>query len=151
MKITEALHAEHVVFHNLFDHLETALPATGSLAEVHAMRDMLTSMMDAHGQVEHTLLLDPLEHCIDQFGHSESFHNEHEEIEQHLASVKATDDLNQAKQALTTAVLLAREHFDKEERLVFPLAEKHLSEKTLLELGQRWKKEHHADTPAKAM
>ncbi|MFT5490368.1 MAG: hypothetical protein ACI8V5_000715, partial [Limisphaerales bacterium] len=26
MKITEALLAEHVVFHNLFDHLEKALP-----------------------------------------------------------------------------------------------------------------------------
>jgi len=149
MKITEALHAEHVVFHNLFDHLEIVLPKAGSLAEVHAMRDMLASMMDAHGKVEHTLLLDPLEHCFDQFGHSESFHNEHEEIEQRLNDVKDATDVDAARQALNSAVLLARDHFDKEERLVFPLAEKHLSEKTLLELGQRWKAEHHADAPAK--
>lgn len=149
MKITEALHAEHVVFHNLFDHLERVLPTASTLAETLAMRDMLASMLEAHGKVEHTLLLDPLEHCIDQFGHSESFHHEHEEIDRHLESVKQAGGVEQARQALNAAVLLAREHFDKEERLVFPLAEKHLSEKTLEELGQRWKAEHQADAPAK--
>ena len=46
-------------------------------------------------------------------------------------------------------MLLSREHFDKEERLVFPLAEKHLSDKTLAELGLKWQQEHKAIVPVK--
>ena len=34
MKITEALLAEHLVFHNLFDHIEAAAPGLKTLAEV---------------------------------------------------------------------------------------------------------------------
>ena len=151
MKITEALLAEHVVFHNLFDHMERALPGVTSVAEVRAMRDMLSAMLEAHGEVEHALLLDPLEHCIDHLGHAETFHQEHDEIDAHLASVPQTEDIDAARRALLTAVLLAREHFDKEERLVFPLAEKHLSDKTLAELGLRWQQEHKAIVPAKEM
>ncbi len=149
MKITEALQAEHVVFHNLFDHLERALPEMAAREEVLALRDLLAKMLKSHTDVEHALLLEPLEHCIDQLGHSETFHEEHDEIERHLESVTSAPDLDAARRAMLAGVLLSREHFDKEERLVFALAEKHLSEKTLLELGRRWKEEHHADAPVK--
>mgnify|MGYP003695100769 CR=1 FL=1 len=149
MKITEALLAKHVVFHNLFDHLEGALPNAATVGEVRAMRDIMTAMLGAHGQVEHSLLLDPLEHCIDHLGQSETFHHEHEEIDRLLEDVTDTDDLDRARRRLLTAVLLAREHFDKEERLVFPLAEKHLTDKTLAELGLKWQQEHKAIVPVK--
>ena len=39
---------------------------------------------------------------------------------------------------LLAAVLASRRHFDKEERIVFPMAEKLLKPKTLLALGGRW-------------
>lgn len=149
MKITDALLAEHVVFHNLFDHLEKALPKAETVGEVRAMRDIMIAMLAAHSQVEHALLLDPLEHCIDHLGQSETFHHEHEEIDRLLEDVTDTDDLERARRRLLTAVLLSREHFDKEERLVFPLAEKHLSDKTLADLGLKWQQEHKAIVPVK--
>lgn len=151
MKITEALLAEHVVFHNLFDHYEKAVPCAKTLGEVQAMRDILIAMLAAHGKVEHALLLDPLEHCIDHLGQSETFHHEHEEIDKLLEDVTDTDDLARAQRRLMTAVLLSREHFDKEERLVFPLAEKHLSDKTLAELGLKWQQEHKAIVPVRGV
>ena len=82
-------------------------------------------------------------------GQSETFHHEHEEIDRLLEDVTDTDDLDRARRRLLTAVLLAREHFDKEERLVFPLAEKHLTDKTLAELGLKWQQEHKAIVPVK--
>jgi len=39
---------------------------------------------------------------------------------------------------LLSAVAYSRKHFDKEERIVFPLAERVLKNKTLTALGQTW-------------
>jgi hemerythrin-like domain-containing protein len=39
---------------------------------------------------------------------------------------------------LLVAVAHSRKHFDKEERIVFPLAERVLNSKTLTSLGQSW-------------
>ncbi len=43
-----------------------------------------------------------------------------------------------AKKILLGAVTASRKHFDKEERIVFPLAERILKAKTLSELGEQW-------------
>jgi hemerythrin-like domain-containing protein len=45
---------------------------------------------------------------------------------------------NRARQHLLAAVACSRKHFDKEERIVFPLAERVLKAKTLTTLGQTW-------------
>jgi hemerythrin-like domain-containing protein len=39
---------------------------------------------------------------------------------------------------LLSAVSYSRKHFDKEERIVFPLAERVLNNKTLTTLGHSW-------------
>jgi hemerythrin-like domain-containing protein len=39
---------------------------------------------------------------------------------------------------LLSAVSYSRKHFDKEERIVFPMAERVLNGKTLTALGQKW-------------
>ncbi len=49
-----------------------------------------------------------------------------------------------ARQLLIEAVLASRKHFDKEERVVFPLAERLLKTRTLVELGSRWMKQRQA-------
>jgi len=45
---------------------------------------------------------------------------------------------------LLRAVLRSREHFDKEERIVFPLAERVLKARTLFNLGDEWLKRRDA-------
>ena len=47
--------------------------------------------------------------------------------------------IKQARQLLLAAVVSSRKHFDKEERIVFPLAERVLNAKTLAALGQTWR------------
>ena len=138
MKITQALLAEHVVFHNLFDHFEKTAPRLRTLAEVRALSGLLARMLDIHSKVEDVLLMEPLEPSLHQLGQHENFHDEHEEIDQCLAAIQAARQVAGAKGLLARAVAIARRHFDKEERIVFPLAEKLLSARTLHELGKRW-------------
>ncbi|HWH69813.1 MAG TPA: hemerythrin domain-containing protein [Candidatus Sulfotelmatobacter sp.] len=138
MKITEALFAEHLVFHNMFDHLETAVPQLKTLAEVKALAAMMECLLRAHSATEDQLFLGPLEHCFEQIGQRETFHQEHVEIDQHLERVQSAQHLKQAQALLLSAVSYSRRHFDQEERVVFPLAEQVLKSQTLADLGQTW-------------
>jgi hemerythrin-like domain-containing protein len=138
MKITEALLAEHVVFHNLFDYVQRATPKLKTLGEVRALAGMLDAMLAAHGQIEDKLVMEPLEQHLDQLGQNEAIHAEHEHIEAVLAQVLSCRNLKQAKRLLTIAVVVSRQHFDREERVIFPLAEKWLKSKTLQTLGTEW-------------
>jgi len=138
MKLTEALLAEHVVFHNLFDHVERAAPKLKTVAEVKSLACLVESLLKAHSDVEEELLIEPLDHCLEQIGHCELFHQEHEEIDDNLKQAQLARNLRQARVYLLAAVASSRKHFDKEERIVFPLAEKHLKSRTLTELWSAW-------------
>jgi len=144
MKITHILVAEHVVFHNLFDHIEKTLPRLKTLAEVKSLGATLDALMRPHANTEDELLMGPLEHCLEQIGQNETFHEEHEEIDDQLAQVQKARGPKQARELLLRAVLRSREHFDKEERIVFPLAERLLKTKTLSSLGDEWLKRRDA-------
>jgi len=138
MKITEVLLAEHFVFHNLFDRLERSLPEMKTLIELQAVSRLFESALRDHSYVEDELLIEPLEPFLCQVGQSDNFHDEHEEIESGLARIQASHDFAEASRLFLNAIHLARKHFDKEERIIFPLAEKLLSAKTQESLGARW-------------
>ena len=144
MKITEILMAEHAVFHNLFDHIEAALPRTRTLAEVKSLTTLVEKLLAPHSKTEDDLFIEPLEHCFDQIGQNETFHDEHEMIDAELAKVHKARDLKSAKKILLGAVTTSRKHFDKEERIVFPMAERVLKPKTLSDLGAEWLKKRQA-------
>src|ERR1043166_9326798 len=88
MKITEALFAEHQVFHNLFDHIERTAPRLKTLAESKSLAALMESVLDAHSRTEDELFIGPLEHCFEQLGHRETFHAEHEEKDHSLRLVE---------------------------------------------------------------
>jgi hemerythrin-like domain-containing protein len=138
MKITEALLAEHLVFHNLFDHIEAAAPRLKTLAQVKSLAALLESMLRAHSDTEDELFIGPLEHCFDEIGQRDAFLEEHQEIDGNLKKVQDARQVRHACQLLVAAVAYSRRHFDKEERIVFPMAERMLKAKTLTALGQTW-------------
>jgi len=138
MKITDALLAEHLVFHNLFDHIENVAPQIQTLAEIKALADVMEKMLKAHSDTEEELFMGPLEHCFEQIGQREMFELEHEEIDKALLLVQQSSRINKARELLLSAVASSRRHFDKEERIVFPLADRILKVETLHELGQVW-------------
>ncbi len=138
MKITEALLAEHLVFHNLFDHIEATAPRLKTLAEIKSLAALMESMLKAHSDTEDELFIGPLEHCFEQIGQRDTFLEEHQEIDVNLKRVQEAKQVRVACRLLVAAVAYSREHFDKEERIVFPMAERVLKGKTLTALGQTW-------------
>jgi hemerythrin-like domain-containing protein len=66
-------------------------------------------------------------------------------IDAELAKVHKAREVKAAKQILLGAVTASRNHFDKEERIIFPLAERILKTKTLSELGQQWLSRREVD------
>lgn len=144
MKITEILLAEHVVFHNLFDHIERATPRLKTLAELRTLAAALETLLRAHSETEDDLFITPLEHCLEQIGQSDTFHEEHDEIDQNLLDLQRSRRIKIARRQLLAAVAACRKHFDKEERIVFPLAERTLKAETLKALGAGWMKRREA-------
>jgi len=138
MKITEALLAEHLVFHNVLDHIETTTPKLKTLAEVRSLAALLESVLKAHSDTEDELFLGPLEHCFEQLGQRDAFMDEHQEMDSYLRRVRKAKRLKDGREWLIAAIGYSRKHFDKEERIVFPMAERILKSKTLNALGQRW-------------
>ena len=100
MKITDILRAEHSVFHNLFDHIETTAPRLKTLAEVKAVAVLIDKVMAPHSHTEDVLFIDPLEHCFDQIGQKETFHHEHEVIEEMFAGIQKAGSLKTARKLL---------------------------------------------------
>jgi hemerythrin-like domain-containing protein len=138
MKITEALLAEHLVFHSMFDHIEAMAPRLKTLVEVKSLAALLESLLKAHSDTEDELFIGPLEHCFEQLGQRDAFLEEHQEIDVSLKNLQQAKQFKTARQLLLAAVAYSRKHFDKEERIVFPLAERVLKTKTLTALGQIW-------------
>jgi len=138
MKITEALLAEHLVFHNMLDHIETTAPKLKSLPEVKSLASLMESMLKAHSRTEDALFIGPLEHCFEQMGQCEVFMREHEEMDRSLRRIRRASRMQEARNALLAAIAETRRHFDKEERVVFPMAERMLKAETLETLGQTW-------------
>jgi hemerythrin-like domain-containing protein len=132
------------VFHHLFDHIEMTAPRLKTLAEVKSVAMLVDKVMAPHSQTEDKLFIEPLEHCFEQIGHRETFHQEHELIEQTLLKVRRARTLKDGKQLLLGVIAASRKHFEKEERIVFPLAERVLKAKTLTDLGAEWMRQRAA-------
>src|ERR1035437_7269326 len=149
MKITEALLAEHLVFHSMFDHVEAMAPRLRTLAEVKSLAALMERLLKAHSDTEDELFIGPLEHCFEQLGQRDAFLEEHQEIDTSLKHLQQAKQLKSARQLLLSAVSYSRKHFDKEERIVFPMAERVLNAKTLKALGQQWMEQRaRASAPA---
>ena len=138
MKLTDALLAEHVVFHSIFLSVNREMPEFQTVEEFRTVAKMLLGTLEAHAKAEHDLLLPPIEPYLNDIGHLENFHQEDDAIVENLCKTASATSIPDARKTLNRAIRLAAEHFDKEERLVFPLAEQHISEESLHELGQQW-------------
>lgn len=141
MKITEALLAEHVVLHNMFDYIERALPTLRTVPEIKLLAALMEGVLASHGKAEETLLFGPLGHCLEQIGQRDTFELEHHEIDACLVAVGRARGLREARRLLNAALLVSRKHFDHEERVVFPLAERVMKNETLTKLGDAWVKQ----------
>jgi len=145
MKVTEALLGEHGVFYVQFDHLEQTLPAVTSLDWVKAQAALIQSAISTHAQLEDELLFSAMDHHLGQGGPVAVMRMEHEEIEGTLNAIPEIQNVETICSRLLGAIQVARQHFMKEEQVLFPLADQVLGFEQLQDLGERWAERRRVD------
>ncbi|MBI2847313.1 MAG: hemerythrin domain-containing protein [Chloroflexi bacterium] len=138
MKITEALRGEHGVFYAQFDHMARSVPQAQTLAQLQSSVAMLDAALASHAKMEDELLFSNLEPHLGPMGPLAVMRMEHDEIEGASARIKEVQDIAEARALALSLVQVARNHFAKEEQILFHMAEEVLDEDTLERLGVQW-------------
>lgn len=136
--ITDALLGEHGVIYPQLDHL-TSRPFD-SAEEARAQAAQLAAGLATHAQIEDELLFVPLEEPLGgpTGGPLGVLRMEHDEVEAALERLSQIDDVQEAETLAAHLVSVAREHFAKEEQVLFPMAQDLLGEERLRSLGEQW-------------
>ncbi|MBI2821945.1 MAG: hemerythrin domain-containing protein [Acidobacteria bacterium] len=139
MKITDALLGEHAVFNVQFNHLQREGSGAHRFDEFRGQAGMLLAALQSHADLEDELLLTPMEpHLGTQNSLVSILRSQHEEIEVTLAKVLEAGHPVRAAELLLRVTDLLRDHFEREEQVLYPSAEKLLGGDSLTRLGQEW-------------
>ncbi len=138
MDITDALLGEHAVLYSLFSRLEQDLSGSLSVDEIRVAVSLLEASLISHAQLENELLFSELEKHMGPGGPVAVMRAEHDEIDHALAVAVQAADAAAAARHLLDALSIARQHFAKEERVLFGLARQALGEAELARLGAAW-------------
>jgi hemerythrin-like domain-containing protein len=135
--ITNFLTTEHVVFCELFDGIDRLLPDVRTAAEVRLLSRLVEGVLSRHAEVEQNLAFAALDHALAEKGELDHLYQDHEEIDACLHHATLAVELVEAVRFLRAGLKSSREHFDREEKMIFPLFEKLLDSAALEALGDR--------------
>lgn len=138
MQITQALLGEHGVLHALFDHVEAGIAGMETLADVQREAATLVATLGSHANIENELLFPALEPLLGPGGPLPVMREEHDEIEATLDDVVNATARDAALTQLRYAIQIARDHFAKEEQVLFGMAQQMLAADELDRLGAMW-------------
>jgi iron-sulfur cluster repair protein YtfE (RIC family) len=138
MKITDALLGEHGVFYAQFAHLEQVAPVAPTLAQVQGLAASLAAALSTHAAMEDELLFTALDPYLGGGGPLTVMRMEHDQIESALAQIQAARELAEAQRLVFNAIQVARDHFAKEEQILFYIAQQMLGDEALARLGRQW-------------
>lgn len=138
MKLTDALLGEHGAFYALFNEVEALTSFAETHTQVQSATMVLNALVMSHATLEDELLFTALEPHLGKAGPLSVMRAEHEEIEQALVRIEDAKTLEEAAEWVRPALAIARDHFQKEEQVLFRMAEQLLDEETLVRLGQTW-------------
>ena len=144
MKITDALLGEHGVFYSQFNQLEQVVPTLTDVALIQTSAALLAAGLASHAHLENELLFKALEpHLGTGMGPLAVMRMEHNEIETNLARMPEVKAVDEARELVLHIVEVARQHFAKEENILYPAARQVLDEETLTQLGLQWAQQRH--------
>jgi hemerythrin-like domain-containing protein len=139
MLITDALIAEHGVFHLLLQHIEKSLPELESISALQNRLAAFAFVLEAHASLEDQLLFNALEpHLGTQGGPLAVMRLEHDQITELLGRIQSAADLEQGRALAAQMIEVSRSHFQKEEQVLFHMARQFLGEEELSGLGAKW-------------
>ena len=135
--ITDALLGEHGVIYQLLEHLTSRPFDSAEEARIQAAE--LAAGLATHAHIEDDLLFVALEGPLGPNGGPLAvMRMEHAEVESTLERLTQVEDAQEAATLASHLVTVAREHFAKEEQVLFPMAEQLLGEEALRGLGEQW-------------
>ena len=135
--ITDALLGEHGVIYTLLEHLTSRPFDSAEDARIQAAE--LAAGLATHARIEDDLLFVALEGPLGPDGGPLAvMRTEHAEVEATLERLAQVEDVQEAEALAGHLVKVAREHFEKEEQILFPMAAQLLGEETLRSLGEQW-------------
>lgn len=138
MKITDALLGEHAVIYSLFDHVRETVLKSDDISVVHGAVATIKKLLVSHAKVEEELLFPTLEQQIGPMGPLAVMRAEHQSIDELVEAAGSETDIAAVKTLISQLLELAVGHFQKEERVLFAIAQQRLGDETLSELGIEW-------------
>lgn len=128
MNIIDALLGEHAMLYTLFEFIEDRAAAGD---DVDTLANLLETALLAHASVEDNILFPALEEHLGPHGPLAVMRADHHDLEVGATRVRTAAHLEGLMEA-------AREHFAKEEQVLFPAARQVFGADQLADLGRRW-------------
>jgi len=148
MNILDALLGEHAAVVTLFEYIEQGA-ARMDIDRIHEAGEMLERVLMVHSVAEDRFLFDAAPAAAGGLKDVlVAMRGEHKEMALELTKLRATSSVAAGRGSLLRLMQMTREHFEVEERVLFPVARKQMSAETLEELGERWKRHRMKEAQA---
>ena len=138
MKLTDALRGEHAVLYELFAYLDETIGKSDDMRDLRGAVSVVERLLVSHARIEEDLLFPRLEPHIGQMGPLAVMRAEHSRIDGLLEAARQEDDVAALKSLIGQLLQLAYGHFQKEESVLFDMAERFLGGAALTEMGEQW-------------
>ncbi len=138
MKLTDALLGEHGAFNVLLNEIEKMASIAGDVAQIDSAIAVFATEIKAHAALEEELLFPALKPHLATNELITEMLAEHKEIRQGLERIENAVDISEAIDAVQQTISAIRNHFQKEEKVLYPFAEDVLDDETLIRLGKAW-------------
>ncbi|MDH3231627.1 MAG: hemerythrin domain-containing protein [Alphaproteobacteria bacterium] len=138
MKLTDALRGEHAVLYDVFAYLDETMRNTDDMQDIRGAVSVVERLLLSHARIEEDLLFPRLEPHLGEMGPLAVMRAEHGRIDGLLDAARQEDDVAALKSLIGELLTLAYGHFQKEESVLFDMAERFLGAATLTELGGQW-------------
>lgn len=140
MNILDGLLGEHAAILTLFEHLEQNA-ARMDLQRLHETGALLERVVMVHSIAEDHCLFDAVPAAEGGLHDALlAMRSEHKQLAQQFDQLRGTVNAAAARGCLQSVIEGVREHFEVEERVLFPLASRQIGPEKLEELGSAWKR-----------
>lgn len=138
MRLVDALLGEHGIIYVLIDKVDAIVSSATSMNDIQCATAILASVISAHSKVEDELLDPALELHMGKAGPLAEMRAEHDEIKLTLQQIEKIKEIGEAIDRVALLLDLIRSHFQKEEVVLFTLAQQLLPEQAQIQLGTTW-------------
>lgn len=138
MQVIRMLLNQHRSLYTRFDELEHMLPSLMTLPQLQRQVAPLGVALQRHAVLEERVLFTTLAPHLGEINPLAMARGEHDGIDHLLAALPRMQDLRKAHAGVQFLLEVARMHCAREEQLLYPLAQRMLSNKELERLAEIW-------------